>query len=176
MHPNRNPRMDRAGIEDELKRRLGVEKVIWLPYGGLEDTETDGHVDGVAAFIAPAKVVVSLPEDPAHPDFARMRANLAVLEASTDARGRAFEIVTLPHTANGEVEGTPVEVGYLNFYLPNGGCVVPVSGSPQDEDALAVLAAALPGRKVVGVPTPVLAYGGGGVHCITQQLPKEARA
>lgn len=176
LHPNRNPRMDRAGIEDELKRRLGVEKVIWLPYGGLEDTETDGHVDGVAAFIAPAKVVVSLPEDPAHPDFARMRANLAVLEASTDARGRAFEIVTLPHTANGEVEGTPVEVGYLNFYLPNGGCVVPVSGSPQDEDALAVLAAALPGRKVVGVPTPVLAYGGGGVHCITQQLPKEARA
>ncbi|MEU7603248.1 agmatine deiminase family protein [Streptomyces sp. NPDC041003] len=173
LHTNRNPRMSRADIEDELKRRLGVEKVIWLPYGGLEDTETDGHVDGVAAYVAPAKVVVSLPEDPAHPDYARMRANLAVLEASTDARGRALEIVALPQTTHGEVEGTPVEVGYLNFYLPNGGCVVPVGGGPEDEAALAVLASALPGRKVVGVPTPVLAYGGGGVHCITQQLPTQ---
>ncbi|MFB7178198.1 agmatine/peptidylarginine deiminase [Streptomyces sp. NPDC056257] len=171
LHPNRNPRMSRTETEDELKRRLGVEKVIWLPYGGLEDTETDGHVDGVAAYVAPAKVVVSLPEDPAHPDHARMRANLAVLEASTDARGRALEIVVLPQTTHAEVAGTPVEVGYLNFYLPNGGCVVPVGGGPQDEAALAVLASALPDRKVVGVPTPVLAYGGGGIHCITQQLP-----
>ncbi|MFI5638458.1 agmatine/peptidylarginine deiminase [Streptomyces goshikiensis] len=176
LHPNRNPRMSRAEIEDELGRRLGIEKVIWLPYGGLEDTETDGHVDGVAAYVGPAKVVVSLPEDPAHPDHARMRANLAVLEASTDARGRALEVVPVPQTTYAEVEGTRVEVGYLNFYLANGGCVVPVGGTPQDDAALAVLAAALPGRTVVGVPTPVLAYGGGGIHCITQQLPKEARA
>ncbi|WP_326587160.1 agmatine deiminase family protein [Streptomyces sp. NBC_01294] len=179
LHPNRNPRMSRTEIEDELKRRLGVEKVIWLPYGGLEDTEIDGHVDGVAAYVAPAKVVVSLPEDKTHPDYARMRANLAVLEASTDARGRALEIVALPQTTHGEVEGTPVEVGHLNFYLANGGCVVPVGGDPDstsDAEALAVLAAALPGRKVVGVPTPVLAYGGGGIHCITQQLPKDLNA
>ncbi|MER5731212.1 agmatine deiminase family protein [Streptomyces sp. NPDC002138] len=176
LHPNRNPRMSRTEIEDELKRRLGVEKVIWLPYGGLEDTETDGHVDGVAAFVAPATVVVSLPDDPAHPDHVRMRANLAVLESSTDARGRALEIVKVPQTVHGEVEGTPVEVGYLNFYLANGGCVVPVGGAAADEAALAVIAAALPGRTVVGVPTPVLAYGGGGVHCITQQLPKDLTA
>ncbi|MET9606617.1 agmatine deiminase family protein [Streptomyces sp. NPDC006512] len=176
LHPNRNPRMSRAEIEDELKRRLGIEKIIWLPYGGLEDTETDGHVDGVAAFVAPATVVVSLPDDPAHPDHARMRANLAVLEASTDARGRRLEVITVPQTSRGEVEGVPIEIGYLNFYLANGGCVVPVAGTPRDEEALAVLAAALPGRKVVGVQAPVLAYGGGGVHCITQQLPKEARA
>lgn len=161
---------------DEHGARVGIEKVIWLPYGGLEDTETDGHVDGVAAYVGPAKVVVSLPEDPAHPDHARMRANLAVLEASTDARGRALEVVPVPQTTYGEVAGTRVEVGYLNFYLANGGCVVPVGGTPQDDAALAVLAAALPGRTVVGVPTPVLAYGGGGIHCITQQLPKEARA
>ncbi|MFG2981692.1 agmatine/peptidylarginine deiminase [Streptomyces sp. NPDC048258] len=176
LHPNRNPSMSRTGIEDELGRRLGIEKVIWLPYGGLEDTETDGHVDGVAAYVGPAKVVISLPEDPAHPDHARMRANLAVLEASTDARGRSLEITAVPQTAHGEVAGTPVEVGYLNFYLANGGCVVPVGGAAEDEAALAVIASALPGRKVVGVPTPVLAYGGGGVHCITQQLPKAVRA
>ncbi|QDY80297.1 agmatine deiminase family protein [Streptomyces qinzhouensis] len=174
LHPNRNPDLTREQIEAELKTRLGVEKVIWLPYGGLLDTETDGHVDGVCAFAAPGKVVVSLPDDPAHPDYARMRANRAVLEVSTDAKGRALEIVDLPQTAFAEVDGGRVEVSYLNYYIANGGIVVPVAGAPQDPAALAVIAAAHPDRAVVGVTAPVIAYGGGGVHCITQQIPAAA--
>ncbi|WEB38145.1 agmatine deiminase family protein [Streptomyces yunnanensis] len=174
LHPNRNPGMSRAEIEAELATRLGVTKVIWLPYGGLLDTETDGHVDGVCAFVAPGKVVVQLPDDPAHPDYARMRANRAVLAASTDAHGRRLEIVDLPQSAFVEVAGAPVEVGYLNFYQANGGVVVPVAGLPQDAEALAVIAAACPDRKVVGVPARALAHGGGGVHCITQQVPAVA--
>ncbi|MFD5121893.1 agmatine/peptidylarginine deiminase [Streptomyces sp. NPDC058385] len=171
LHPNRNPGLTRAEIEAELKTRLGVTKVIWLPYGGLLDTETDGHVDGVCAFVAPGKVVVQLPDDPEHPDYARMRANRAVLEATPDAAGRTLEIVDLPQSAFVEVEGQPVEVGYLNFYVANGGVVVPVAGLPQDAQALEVIAEACPGRKVVGVNARVIAHGGGGVHCITQQVP-----
>ncbi|MFF1397996.1 agmatine/peptidylarginine deiminase [Streptomyces sp. NPDC058287] len=171
LHPNRNPGLTRAEIEAELKARLGVTKVIWLPYGGLLDTETDGHVDGVCAFVAPGKVVVQLPDDPEHPDYARMRANRAVLEATPDAAGRTLEIVDLPQSAFVEVGGAPVEVGYLNFYVANGGVVVPVAGLPQDAQALEVIAQACPGRKVVGVNARVIAHGGGGVHCITQQVP-----
>ncbi|MFG2518542.1 agmatine/peptidylarginine deiminase [Streptomyces sp. NPDC048527] len=171
LHPNRNPDLTRTEIEAELKARLGVTKVIWLPYGGLLDTETDGHVDGVCAFVAPGQVVVQLPDDPEHPDYARMRANRAVLEATPDALGRTLEIVDLPQSAFVEVEGQPVEVGYLNFYVANGGVVVPVAGLPQDAQALEVIARACPGRKVVGVAARVIAHGGGGVHCITQQVP-----
>ncbi|GLX17342.1 MULTISPECIES: agmatine deiminase family protein [Streptomyces] len=171
LHPNRNPGMSREEIEAELKARLGVTKVIWLPYGGLLDTETDGHVDGVAAFAAPGTVVISLPEDPAHPDHARMRANRAVLEAVTDARGRRLELVEVPQTAFADLAGGEIEVSYLNYYVANGGVVVPVAGLPQDEEALAVIASAYPGRKVVGVRALAIAFGGGGVHCITQQVP-----
>ncbi|MFJ7204893.1 agmatine/peptidylarginine deiminase [Streptomyces sp. NPDC098789] len=171
LHPNRNPGMSKQEIEAELIARLGVTKVIWLPYGGLLDTETDGHVDGVCAFVAPGKVLVQLPDDPTHPDYERMRANRAVLETATDAAGRRLEILDLPQSAFVQVDGKETEVGYLNFYIANGGVVVPVAGLPGDEDALAVIAAALPGRKVVGVRTRVIAYGGGGVHCITQQVP-----
>ncbi|MFI9291299.1 agmatine deiminase family protein [Streptomyces gardneri] len=174
LHPNRNPGMSRDEIESELKSQLGVDKVVWLPYGGLLDTETDGHVDGVCAFAAPGKVVVSLPDDPEHPDYARMRANRAVLEATTDAQGRPFEIVDVPQVAYADIAGTRVEVSYLNYYVANGGIVVPVAGVPQDDEALAVIAAAYPGRKVVGVRAPGIAYGGGGVHCITQQVPATA--
>ncbi|GAA2772434.1 agmatine deiminase family protein [Streptomyces showdoensis] len=171
LHPNRNPGMNRDEIEAELKSRLGVRKVVWLPYGGLLDTETDGHVDGVCAFAAPGKVVVSLPEDPAHPDYARMRANRAVLEVTTDAQGRRLEIVDVPQAAFVDVADGEVEVSYLNYYVANGGVVVPVAGLPQDDAALAVIAAAYPGRKVVGVRALAIAFGGGGVHCITQQIP-----
>ncbi|MFB7668758.1 agmatine/peptidylarginine deiminase [Kitasatospora sp. NPDC056138] len=171
LHPNRNPGMSRAEIEAELIARLGVSTVIWLPYGGLLDTETDGHVDGVCAFVAPGKVLVQLPGDPAHPDHERMRANRAVLAAATDARGRRLEVLDLPQSAFVEVDGRRTEVGYLNFYVANGGVVVPVADTPEDDGALAVIAAAFPGRKVVGVRSRVIAYGGGGVHCITQQVP-----
>ncbi|MFI5544022.1 agmatine/peptidylarginine deiminase [Streptomyces sp. NPDC051815] len=171
LHPNRNPGMSRDEIEAELKDRLGVTKVVWLPYGGLLDTETDGHVDGVCAFAAPGTVVVSLPDDPDHPDHARMRANRAVLEATTDARGRRLEIIDVPQTAFTDLADGTIEVSYLNYYIANGGVVVPVAGLPQDEAALAVIASAHPGRKVVGVRALAIAFGGGGVHCITQQIP-----
>ncbi|MEU6215270.1 agmatine/peptidylarginine deiminase [Streptomyces sp. NPDC090085] len=171
LHPNRNPGMSRDEIEAELKARLGVTKVVWLPYGGLLDTETDGHVDGVCAFAAPGTVVVSLPDDPDHPDHARMRANRAVLEATTDARGRRLEIIDVPQTAFTDLADGTIEVSYLNYYIANGGVVVPVAGLPQDEAALAVIASAHPGRKVVGVRALAIAFGGGGVHCITQQIP-----
>ncbi|MFI1223369.1 agmatine/peptidylarginine deiminase [Streptomyces sp. NPDC020884] len=175
LHPNRNPGLRREDIEAELKARLGVTQVIWLPYGGLLDTETDGHVDGVCAFAAPGTVVVSLPEDPTHPDYARMRANRAVLEVASDAQGRPLEIIDIPQTSFTGIAGGEVEVSYLNFYVANGGVVVPVAGAPQDEAALRTIATAYPGRKVVGVRAPAIAYGGGGVHCITQQIPAAPR-
>ncbi|MFE4257314.1 agmatine/peptidylarginine deiminase [Streptomyces sp. NPDC056883] len=171
LHPNRNPGMNRDEIETELKSRLGVEKVVWLPYGGLLDTETDGHVDGVCAFAGPGKVVVSLPDDPAHPDYARMRANRAVLESTTDAKGRPFEIIDVPQTAFVDMPGGDIEVSYLNYYVANGGVVVPVAGVAQDAEALAIISAAYPHHKVVGVRALAIAFGGGGVHCITQQIP-----
>jgi len=172
LHPNRNPDWTREQIEDELKARLGVTTVIWLPYGGAEDFETDGHVDGCCAFIAPATVIVQLPEDPAHPDYERCRANLEILQNSLDAQGRKLRIIPIPQSNRVDLDGQEIEVGYLNFYLPNGGVVVPIAGVPADAGALAVLAEAMPDREVVGVRTPALAYGGGGIHCITQQIPK----
>ena len=176
LHPNRNPGLTKAQIEAELIARLGVSKVIWLPYGGLEDMETDGHVDGVCAFVAPGRVLVSVPDDPSHPDYQRMQDNRAVLEAATDAKGRKLEILDLPQTVFTEVDGVRTEVSYLNFYIANGGVVVPVADVPGEAAALAVIEAALPGRKVVGVRARVIGYGGGGVHCITQQVPVDRSA
>jgi agmatine deiminase len=69
------------------------------------------------------------------------------------------------------VLGASVPVPYLNYVVANGVVLVPVTGHPADGDALATIGAAYPGREVVGVPGALLAYGGGGVHCITQPVP-----
>jgi agmatine deiminase len=59
----------------------------------------------------------------------------------------------------------------MNLYLCNGAAIVPVAGIPEDERALADLAAIWPDREIVPVPGVVISLGGGGPHCITQQVP-----
>jgi agmatine deiminase len=62
-------------------------------------------------------------------------------------------------------------MSYLNLYLCNGAAIVPTAGADPDEPALALLSEVFPEREIVPVPGLVLAYGGGGPHCITQQVP-----
>ena len=164
LNPNRNPTMTRGQIEDGLREYLGVDVVVWLPFGHSTDRDTDGHIDGVAPYLAPATVALLLPEDPGDGDHERGRANRERLEGSRDARGRGFEVVPFQTSPPGVVP-------YLNFYLANGGAVVPVAGRPEDEQALDQIAKMLPDREVVPVPGDCLNFGGGGPHCITQQRP-----
>ena len=171
LNANRNPHLERGDIEAELSALLGIEKVIWLPYGHAVGV-TDGHVDGVCVFTGPGRVLVDSNDDPGSPDYARLRANRAVLESVTDARGRRLEIVEVPPQQAVDVAGRQTKVGYVNFYVANGGVVVPTAGTDADAPALEVIAAAFPDREVVGVPAPAVGYGGGGIHCITQQLPR----
>ncbi|HET7900121.1 MAG TPA: agmatine deiminase family protein [Candidatus Nanopelagicales bacterium] len=167
LNPNRNPGMSALEIEAVLRDHLGVDTVIWLPYGHSLDVGpagTDGHVDGVAQYVEPGVVLLELPCDPASPDHARSRANLEALERAHDARGRRLDVVVID-------PGPDPEVSYVNHYLANGRVVVPVAGVAHDDAALDTLREIYDDREVVGVPGTVLAHGGGGPHCITQQIP-----
>ena len=164
LHPNRNPSMTREELSGGLREHLGARDVVWLEKGLLEDRDTDGHVDLIAAFTAPGEVLLQA-GPPGTEDEARMEVNRERLEA---AGLRVTRLDVLPFA---EVAGEPVVVSHMNFYLCNGAVVVPLSGLESDARALEVVGAAYPGREVVGVPGAVLAYGGGGPHCITQQVP-----
>ena len=166
LNPNRNPGLDRGQIEDELRRWLGVERVVWLPHGLVEDDDTDGHVDNVALCIRPGVVLAQTVADPADVNHDRLRANVDVL---VGAGYEVVEVDVLPTTMLG---GEPARVPPLNTYLTNGGAIVPVVDGPDGDAALAQVRAALPEREVVGVNGEVLAFGGGGIHCITQQVPR----
>jgi len=164
LNPNRNPSCSREQIEEELRARLGVERFVWLAMGLLEDRDTDGHVDLIAAFTRPGHVLLqTVPEG--NPNHENCQENHARLRAA------GIDVTELPFLPYGQVAGETVAAGYLNLYICNDAVIVPVSAADSDGQALAVIAAAYPGREVVGVPGLVIAYGGGGPHCITQQVP-----
>lgn len=171
LHPNRNPELGKSEIEAELRRTLGVSTIVWLKSGHVEDEHTDGHVDGVCTFVRPGVVIAQTCVDPANPNYEPMAENVRILRSSTDAAGRPFEVVELPQFPYFDLDGRTLMTSYPNFYLATGAVIVPTAGHPLDEEALATIAAAFPDREVVGVESRIVAFGGGGTHCITQQVP-----
>jgi agmatine deiminase len=170
LNVNRNPEMSKAEIEDALRQYLGVSQVVWLGRGLYEDRDTDGHVDLIAAFTDAGKMLLQCCPI-SSPDH----------ESMADNRQRAvnagLEVLDFLPLAHGEIDGHTFVHSYLNFYLCNGAAIVPLAGnaSPEtDEQALDLLAHALPGREIIGTPGLTTAFGGGGPHCITQQIPSKA--
>jgi len=164
LHPTRNPSLTREQIDQHLVDYLGAERVVWLGQGLVEDRDTDGHVDLIAAFTRPGEVLVqTVPE--ANPNFDNCRENVRRLQEA------GIGVVEMPHLPYTEVDGETVACGYLNFYICNDAVIVPVCGADTDPEALALIAACYPGREAVPVPGAVIAWGGGGPHCITQQVP-----
>ena len=165
LHPNRNPSWSREEIESELRVRLGVQRIVWLGKGLIEDRDTDGHVDLIAAFTRPGHVLLQMVDD-ANPNSENCAENRRRLAAA------GIEVTELPLLPYAEVAGERIAASYLNFYICNRAVIVPVAGADSDQPALEIIAGAYPGREVIPVPGLVLAYGGGGPHCITQQVPR----
>jgi agmatine deiminase len=164
LNPNRNAALSREQIEQALERHLGVAEIVWLGRGLVEDRDTDGHVDLIAAFTPARKVMLQVVGHD-NPNYDRYEENRARLGSA------GLEVVEMPFLPYAQVAGETVAVSHLNFYICNGAVIVPVAGAGTDAEALSILAAAYPARDVIPVPGTVLAYGGGGPHCITQQVP-----
>lgn len=174
LNKNRNPELTREQIEEYVKEYTGTETVIWLKRG-LSGDETDGHVDNIACFAAPGKVILQICDDPQDENYAITQENLRILEAAVDAKGRKLEIVTIQQPPHVDLEGSRLTLSYLNFYFVNGGIILPVfGGTAAETDKLAeeTLAGLFPDRVIRKVNGMAVIGEGGNVHCTTQQMPK----
>ncbi len=172
LHSNRNPGLSQSAVEETLRAALGVQEVVMLPFGHLDDRHTDGHVDGVCTFTAPGRVLAQVVADPHSVNHEAMARNLRHLRDHPDARGRRIDVLGLDLSSTFQMEGITESVSYANFYIANGVVIVPTSGSTEeDEAALELLGAEFIGRDIRPVDGRVIAFGGGGPHCITMQVP-----
>ncbi len=184
----RNPHMTKSQIENKLRDYLNVDKVIWIK-DGIDPDETNGHVDLVACFVRPGEVACIWTDDPDSPYYDACHAAYETLSEATDAKGRQLKVwkLTMPkkltyqqgaETVDRNETSRPVENGancnasYMNFLIVNGGVIVPQYGDENDSLALEQLQEMFPDRRIVGVPTVEIVYGGGNVHCVTQHQPK----
>ena len=189
LNTNRNPQLTREEIEENLRQYLNVEKIIWLSRGVYND-ETNGHVDNIACFIRPGVVALTWTDDQDDPQYEISADAYERLSNAVDAKGRKLEVHkihqpnpiliaeeesqgvdtvdgTLPRNAGDRLAGS-----YINFYIANGGVVMPVFDDPHDQLAMDALGKLFPGRKVSGVNAREILLGGGNIHCITQQQPR----
>jgi len=174
LNPNRNAHWTEEGAEVALKKVLGVTKILWLDEG-LANDHTDGHIDNLARFVAPGRIVCQAPFGREDPNFEVLEEIALSLAAMSDAAGRKLEVIRIP--SPGVVvdeDDDPVPASHMNFLIGNSTVVVPIySGS--GDDAVNALAPLFPGRKVVGLSSHAILTGGGSFHCITQQEPAWAR-
>lgn len=191
LNKNRNPNLTKEQIEDQLKAYLGVQKVIWLPYGLYGDDDTNGHIDNMCCFVRPGVVLLSWTDDEKDPQFKRSMEALSILSNTSDANGRRLEIIKLhvpgplymtDEEAAGVVQdgnakprlpGTRLAASYVNFYIANGGIITPQFGDQKwDDEAVRVLSQAFPNHEVVRIEgAREIVLAGGNIHCITQQQP-----
>jgi agmatine deiminase len=163
LNPNRNPALSRAEIETRLAEDLGYSEVIWLGDGLMHD-HTDGHVDNLARFVAPGKLVIPEPADN-DPNW------LVYQNAARDAARHEVEIIRIPSPGRVLRDEEIIPASYMNFYIGNAAVVVPQYGAENDAAAVEAIQALFPDRHVVGLHADAILTGGGSFHCISQQIP-----
>ena len=192
LNPNRNPHLSREDIETQLRAYLGVSTVIWLGEGVI-NAVTDGHFDNLACFARPGEVCLTWTDNRRDPQWRVSQDALERLLAARDARGRRLKVHKLPQPraltlsaaeaagvqsrdgVKARQAGERLAASYANFYIANGGVVMPLLDQRSDSAAMAVLQRVFADRQVVGVPGREILLGGGNIHCITQQIPAVLR-
>ncbi|MFL4497046.1 agmatine/peptidylarginine deiminase [Streptomyces sp. VTCC 41912] len=175
LDPHRNPGWTKELVEQEVHAHLGTRKAIWVPRGLTADYagySTRGHIDLLAAFVAPGVVVVHDQDDPTHPDHTVSQETLRLLQAATDAQGRPLRVIPLPAPhVQYHSDGELADFTYLNHYLANGAVILCAFDDPRDEEAAQVFQDLFPERTVELVDCRGIFPYGGAIHCITQQQP-----
>ncbi|EUB75607.1 Agmatine deiminase [Pseudomonas sp. GM41(2012)] len=176
INANRNPDWSKAEIEQELKARLGLRKIIWLP--GIKGKDiTDAHVDFYARFVKPGVVIANLDNDPQSYDYSVTRAHLDILKNATDADGRKLQVHTVspplnPRKSKFSRNNPDFAAGYINYFVINGAVIAPEFGDrAADSKAFDLLSELYPDREVVQLNIDAISAGGGGIHCVTSHQP-----
>lgn len=164
LNANRNSNISQNIVEKRLYDALGVNNVCWLT-NGLKADHTDGHVDNLARFVAPGKIIIPEADTDDDPN------GVVFEEAAEAAISAGLQVSRLPSVGKLEIDGQIVPASYMNFYIGNQVVVIPQYQASNDSIAVEKIQSLFPDHKVIGLPSMALLRGGGSFHCISQQIP-----
>lgn len=157
LNPNRT-NWTKKEVEDELKEKIGLEKIIWIPKGLSPDPVTDGHIDGLLKFIDTNTVLLHTTEDKDDENYKICQ------DAKKILKSNGLKVIELPLMD---------DIVHMNFYIGSGGDVIylPICGDKrQDDPIIKILKKYF--KKIIPVKAVAIGKAGGGIHCYTQQIPK----
>lgn len=177
--PHRNQPLSRPQIEEQLKQRLHVGRVVWLDYGNLIGDDTDGHIDTIVR-CAPANTLLYIrtedTRDPHYEDLLALRRQLEQLSAPVpEGAPSGLHLLPLPLPLPIFDGADRLPATYANFLIVNGAVIVPVYGqSDLDAEACRIIGSAFPGRDIIPLDSRTIIRQHGSIHCITMQYPVHA--
>lgn len=158
LNKNRNKNLTKEQFEKMIKSAFNIKEIIWLKRGLVAD-HTDGHIDNVARFIGPNKVLVTNTKNKKCKNYEILQENLECLKK------RKFELIEIALPDAHEA------ASYVNFIFVNGGIILPTFNCDTDKITLDIFKKLFPKRKIVGIDCLLLIQEGGGLHCMTKQEP-----
>ena len=174
LNPHRNPHLDKAAIETQLRTHLGVERILWLANGHLEGDDTDAHIDTLARFADPQTIVYMTCDDPSDSHYPALKAMEQELRALTQANGQPYQLLPIPIPAPIYADDRRLAASYVNFLIINGAVLLPIYADTRtDTIAITQLQAAFPNHTIIPIDCRALIVQNGSLHCITMQIPQE---
>lgn len=175
--PNRNQPLSQTEIEEQLRRRLHAERIVWLDHGNLIGDDTDGHIDTIVR-LAPDDTLLYIGSDDMNDEqFEDFNALEQQLKQLKTADGRPYRLLRLPMPTAIYDDGERLPATYANFVIMNGAVMVPTYDQPEkDQEALRTIGLAFPGRDIIGVDSRTVIRQHGSLHCLTMQFPEGALA
>nr|WP_321409655.1 agmatine deiminase family protein [uncultured Carboxylicivirga sp.] len=169
----RNPQLSKQDIENELKKRLGAKRVLWLDNGYLAGDDTDSHIDTLARLISEDTIAYVACDDVNDEHYNSLKAMETELKDFRKVNGEPYRLVKLPMADVVYDEDDRLPATYANFLIINKKVLVPFYNSPKDEEVSKIMAELYPDREIVGINCLPLIKQHGSLHCITMQYPKE---
>ena len=187
----RNSCLTKEQIEEHLKKMLGMQKVIWLPHGIVND-ETNEHVDNMACFLDEETVLLAMFKDENYLQYKWSVQAKNILENETLADGRKIKVILIncpnPFLTISQEEYNGIEqerkmylhpsgdrlaASYVNFYMGNNYIILPKFNVKEDQEAYEKLNEFFKGKKKIHqIESRKILLGGGNIHCITMQIPQ----
>ena len=176
LNPNRNSQLSKAHIEQLLKDRLGVKRILWLESGSLAGDDTDSHVDTLARLCPDNTIVYVKCLDEADEHYASLSQMEQELQSFRTAEGEPYRLIPVPlPRAIYDEDGLRLPATYANYLVMNDAVLFPTYAQPEaDEAARKALQKAFPTREMVGIDCRPLIKQHGSLHCATMQYPKGA--
>lgn len=174
LNANRNPSLTRSDVEAQLRKDLGVDRVLWLANGHLEGDDTDSHIDTLARFCDSSTIAYVRCDDPSDPHYIALRAMEQELKAFRQRSGEPYRLIPLPwpQPCLDPDDGHRLPATYANFLIINQAVLVPTYGDPADITALQALASAFPEHTLIPIECASVIRQHGSLHCLTMQLPQ----